>query len=476
MLRPTRAGWARIASAATASSRRQLSIAAHLAKPTLTTPIDGRAQSDDDDERVVINGWAVVPKDLDTGMTIGSAVSMRGRLVDSPGKGQEKEFKAEWVEIVGESDAETYPIPNTKQGVPAPILRRNAHLRPRASAAAAMLRARSEMAWSANNHLRSEGLVNVQTPLITSSDCEGAGEVFRVEAGSPPPPPSSSPLPSLTPPPPPPRPRYLTVSSQLHLEALSSSLSNVYTLSPAFRAENSDTARHLQEFWMLEAELSFLPSSPIESLEAVMTCAEKLVKAIAGSYNASPEAKYFYSLHPTLQSQIQSAASPSNSFPRLTYTAAIDILSSHASSHPTAFVFPPSHGQSIQTEHEKWLADSYVQGPLFVTDYPADQKPWYMLRSEDGTTAACFDLLVPRLGELIGGSLREHREKELREAMRNHGVVESQYEWYLDLRKYGSTRHGGFGMGWERLVAFLTGIENVRDCIAFPRAAEGSRF
>ena len=164
------------------------------------------------------------------------------------------------------------------------------------------------------------------------------------------------------------------------------------------------------------------------------------------------------------------------SFPRLTYAAAIDILAAHASAHPTAFAFPPTHGQAIQTEHEKWLADEYVQGPLFVTNYPAGQKPWYMLRDSDGATAACFDLLVPRLGELIGGSLREHREKDLRVAMREHGVVEAQYEWYLDLRKYGSTRHGGFGMGWERLVAFLTGIENVRDCIAFPRATEGSRF
>ena len=227
---------------------------------------------------------------------------------------------------------------------------------------------------------------------------------------------------------------------------------------------------------MLEAELSFLPSSPSDGLEAVMTVAEKLVKAVAQSYDASPEAVYFYSLHPHLQAQVQSAASPTTPYPRLTYAAAIDILAAHAAAHPTAFVFPPQHGQSIQTEHEKWLADEHVQGPLFVTDYPADQKPWYMLRSANGMTAACFDLLVPRLGELIGGSLREHREKELRDSMMKHGVVEKQYEWYLDLRKYGSTRHGGFGMGWERLVAFLTGIENVRDCIAFPRATEGSRF
>ncbi|KAK4702315.1 asparaginyl-tRNA synthetase, partial [Phenoliferia sp. Uapishka_3] len=481
-----------------ARTARQLSIAAHLAAHPASTPTSA--------EQITINGWvrscrkqknisfavindgsnvqgvqAVVPKGMDTGITIGSAVTMTGKLVDSPGKGQDKEFQAEWVEIVGESDAETYPIPNTKQGIPATVLRRNAHLRPRASAAAAMLRARSEMAWAANNHLRSEGLINVQTPLITSSDCEGAGEVFRVEAGATPPPPTSptsitSATPS-TPSLPPPPPRYLTVSSQLHLEALASSLSSVYTLSPSFRAENSDTARHLQEFWMLEAEISFLPESQEEGLEAVMSLAERLVKSIAASHDASPHSAYFYGLHPELEPQIKATASPDSPFPRITYAKAIEILAAHSLANPTFFTFKPSLGHSIQTEHEKWLADEHFESPLFVTNYPASQKPWYMLPdSNAGKTVACFDLLVPRLGELIGGSLREHREKELRAKMKEHGVKAAEYEWYLDLRKYGTTRHGGFGMGWERLVAYLTGIDNVRECIAFPRAAEGSRF
>lgn len=231
---------------------------------------------------------------------------------------------------------------------------------------------------------------------------------------------------------------------------------------------------------MLEAELSFLPASPAEGLERVMRVVERLVQRVAADYDASPAAAHFYSLRPTLRPQIQRAADPTIPFPRLSYAAAIELLAAHARAHPTAFAFAPALGQPIQTEHEKWLADEHVQGPLFVTDYPAGQKPWYMLRSaadaSGSATAACFDLLVPRLGELVGGSLREHREPELRAAMREHGVLESQYEWYLDLRRYGSTRHGGFGMGWERLVAFLTGIENVRDCIAFPRATEGSRF
>lgn len=224
---------------------------------------------------------------------------------------------------------------------------------------------------------------------------------------------------------------------------------------------------------MLEAELSFLPASTPDGLEVVMSVAEDLVRRVAQAVAASPDAAYFYSQTLGLETQVGAVAAP---FPRLSYASAIAVLAAHEAEHPGAFVFKPTLGLSIQTEHEKWLADEHVGGPLFVTDYPAALKPWYMLRSEDGSTVACFDLLVPRLGELIGGSLREHREKELRAAMRGHGVAERDYEWYLDLRKYGSTRHGGFGMGWERLVAFLTGLENVRECIAFPRATEGSRF
>ncbi|KAM0748184.1 asparaginyl-tRNA synthetase [Meredithblackwellia eburnea MCA 4105] len=446
-----------------------------------------------------VNGiQAVIPKHIQTQenkLSVGAAISVTGNLVKSPAKGQDLEFSVTKLELLGDSHAESYPIPNTKQGVPLPILRKNAHLRPRAPGPAAMLRLRSEMAFSAAQHFRKEGYVNVQTPLITSSDCEGAGEVFRVEAGpSSPAPPAPAPntpastttqtLATATALPPPPTPRYLTVSSQLHLEALASSLSKVWTLSPSFRAENSDTARHLQEFWMLEAELSFLPASPAEGLEQVMRVAEDLVRALATTTHNDPSSAYFYSQTPGLEDQIASITSSSSPFPRISYTEAIEILSAHHSSSPTTFAFAPVWGASIQTEHEKWLADAHFHSPVFVTDYPAHLKPWYMLRSEPEPTAtnggretvACFDLLVPRLGELIGGSLREHRSSELLKAMSHHGVDEKQYEWYMDLRKYGSTRHGGFGMGWERLVAFLTGLENVRECIAFPRAAEGSRF
>ncbi|KAI5477561.1 asparaginyl-trna synthetase [Pseudohyphozyma bogoriensis] len=348
-----------------------------------------------------------------------------------------------------------------------------------------MLRLRSEMSFAASSHFREQGFVNVQTPIITTSDCEGAGEVFKVvdpATSRPPLNPSSSTPPA---PPPPPEPsRYLTVSSQLHLEALAQSLSKVFTLSPAFRAENSDTARHLQEFWMLEAEVAFLPESTTEGMKEVMDVAEDLIKSIARAFHASPDSAIFYRDNPVLEAQNAALATADASpFIRITYDEAIDLLSTHADSHPDAFSFKPEWGASLKTEHERWLADSKFQAPVFVTDYPSDQKPWYMLPNESSSptsdvrqTVACFDLLVPRVGELIGGSLREHRRKELVSAMEKNGVKPEEYEWYLDLRDYGTTRHGGFGMGWERLVAWLTGQENVRECIAFPRAAEGSRF
>lgn len=345
--------------------------------------------------------------------------------------------------------------------------------------------------------LQSEDFVRIEAPLITSSDCEGAGEVFRVESGATPPPPpppideSALPLSAAPRTPPPSSPRYLTVSSQLHLEAMSASLNRVYTLSPAFRAEKSDTARHLQEFWMLEAEVGFLEADESTALGQVMSVAERNIRHIVKHVLNLPEIDYFKSQSPGLAAQLESL-SAERPYARMTYTQAVDILSAQVSSRPNAFTHPVKWGLGLQTEHEKWLAEEHVSGPVFVTDYPTRLKPFYMLKNPstapvgasgvestfepDRQTTACFDLLVPRLGELIGGSLREYREEPLREAMRAQGIREQDYEWYLDLRRYGSTRHGGYGLGWERLVACLTGLDNVRDCIAFPRATEGSRF
>lgn len=341
----------------------------------------------------------------------------------------------------------------------------------------------------------------MEMPVITSSDCEGAGEVFRVldanaesAARSDPPsmssPPSGDSKPSLPSSPsslpttaPPPTPaRYLTVSTQLHLEAINASLPRVYTLAPCFRAEKSDTARHLQEFWMLEAEVAFLNADVPTALNQVMTVAEDIVRSVARHVRTLPEfERYFAKQTSELVARVDSLL-VERPYERMTYTHAVELLQNHASENPEAFTFAPHWGAGLQTEHERWLAEEHVQGPVFVTDYPTPLKPFYMLPNptsatvSDRATTACFDLLVPALGELAGGSLREHRLPELERALAAHGLDPDAYGWYLDLRRYGTTRHGGFGLGWERLVGLLTGIDNVRDCTAFPRAAEGSRF
>ncbi|GAA5912289.1 hypothetical protein JCM8208_001324 [Rhodotorula glutinis] len=442
----------------------------------------------------------VLPKGLDEGLTVGSSASLRGAWVDSRGQGQAKEFKVDEVSWVGESDAETYPMPNTKQGIPLPVMRRNAHLRPRKDGPAAMLRVRSEMNWALSDHFRREGFVRVEMPIITSSDCEGAGEVFRVVEGAPelPAPASTAPPPASTtnspkPAPPPAPSRYLTVSTQLHLEAITSSLPRAYTFAPCFRAEKSDTSRHLQEFWMLEAEAAFLDADVPTALDQVMHIAESTVRAIAAHVRALPDVeKHFAVQSPALEAQYDALLAP-QAYPRLSYAHAVELLQKHEAAHPGAFAFAPVWGAGLQTEHERWLAEEHVRGPLFVTDYPSQLKPFYMLANDapssvgDGgggeavgagrQTTACFDLLVPGLGELAGGSLREHRRERLVAAMEAHGLDhDGAYGWYVDLRRYGTTRHGGFGLGWERLVGLLTGEGNVRECTAFPRAAEGSRF
>ncbi|GAA5997773.1 asparagine--tRNA ligase SLM5 [Rhodotorula paludigena] len=444
----------------------------------------------------------VLPKGLDDNLTVGCSASLQGQWVESRGKGQDKEFKVETVGFVGESDAETYPMPNTKQGIPLPVMRRNAHLRVRKDGPAAVLRVRSEMNWAMANHFRREGFVRVEMPVITSSDCEGAGEVFRVVEAAPEAPASASTAPASSPPPPesaasatdssstPPPPaspsRYLTVSTQLHLEAITSSLPRAYTLAPCFRAEKSDTARHLQEFTMLEAEVAFLDADAPTALEQVMTVAEETVRAIAAHVRAMPDVEPHFAKHsPGLVERFDALLAPER-YPRISYTDAVALLQAHHARDPAAFAFAPTWGAGLQTEHERWLAEVHVQGPVFVTDYPTALKPFYMLPNSPsspsdataaaGPTTACFDLLVPQLGELAGGSLREHRAIELEGAMAAHGLDPRAYEWYLDLRRYGTTRHGGFGLGWERLVGLLTGEGNVRECTAFPRAAEGSRF
>jgi asparaginyl-tRNA synthetase len=300
-------------------------------------------------------------------------------------------------------------------------------------------------------------------PIITSNDCEGAGEAFRIAPVSTSSDPSAPPAEFFG------MPAYLTVSTQLHLEALAASVSRVYALSPCFRAEPSQTGRHLAEFWMLEAECTF-----VDSIEDICSLVEGAVKQVLRS--VPPEATHFREAGDDKRRQaLIEAARDDVAWARMTYSDAIAHLEQHHARQPDAFQYVPAWGKPLQSEHERWLAEVLVQGPVFVTDYPAALKPFYMRANGDGAgaqaTVACFDLLVPGVGELAGGSLREERLARLERAVGHHGLDPAVYGWYTDLRKYGTAPHGGFGMGFERLISWISGVDNVRECIPMPRWA-----
>ena len=307
---------------------------------------------------------------------------------------------------------------------------------------------------------QSQGFCYVHTPIIASSDCEGAGEIFRIA----PPPSDSEPTGEgestefFG------RPAYLTVSSQLHEEALAAALSRVYTISPCFRAERSQTNRHLSEFWMLEAEWMFT-----KSVNDVCAVVEAAVKSVLEKTKHHTEVFAKDGNGTQLFEQMHAAASP-EPWARLSYTDAVKELDKfHASTG--RFQFAPQWGTPLKSEHERFLAEEVAKGPVFVTDYPTALKPFYMRANADAQTVACFDLLVPHLGELAGGSLREEREDLLVKSLEEQKLDRAQYEWYVELRRYGGAPHGGFGLGFERLISWVSGIENVRECIAMPRWA-----
>lgn len=318
----------------------------------------------------------------------------------------------------------------------------------------AVLRLRDTVMRSLHDFFHENDFVYVHTPIITSNDAEGAGESFRL-----------APVPSrsadrdatsqdaefFN------KPSYLTVSSQLHLEVLSNAVARVWTLSPCFRAERSQTSRHLAEFWMLEAEWSF-----VRSVDDLCDIAEASIKHVLRHHSPDRDllqADSGASWAPT------AAASSEIPWARITYTDAIHELQKSGA----RFEFTPRWGSALQSEHERWLADSFAHGPIFVTDYPVAIKPFYMRQNDDGRTVACFDLLVPHVGELVGGSLREERLTLLESAIKQQGLDEEAYRWYTELRKFGGAPHGGYGMGFERLISWLGGIENVRECIPMPR-------
>jgi asparaginyl-tRNA synthetase len=303
-------------------------------------------------------------------------------------------------------------------------------------------------------------------PILTANDCEGAGEAFLISQVSSPQDPSAPPSEFFG------TSAYLTVSTQLHLEALAASLSRVYSLSPCFRAEPSQTSRHLAEFWMLEAECTF-----VDSVEDICSLVEGAVKQVLRDV-APGAGRVGEAGDDRRQQSLIEAAKDDQRWTRMTYTDAVAHLEQHHAAQPNAFQFIPVWGKPLQSEHERWLAEVLVQGPLFVTNYPASLKPFYMRSNGDATTeadprptVACFDLLVPGVGELAGGSLREERLALLEHAIRTHNLDPAIYSWYTDLRRYGTAPHGGFGMGFERLISWISGTDNVRECIPMPRWA-----
>ncbi len=406
------------------------------------------------------NIQVIANKDLDNygeiqSITTGTSLMVTGELVASPGKGQKWEIQASVVEIVSLAP-ESYPLQKKRHSDE--YLRTIAHLRPRTNKYGAIFRIRSEMAFAIHKFYRDKGFKYLTAPLITGSDCEGAGEMFRVTSLSPEVVQKQGRM-DFT------RDFFgqeanLTVSGQLSGEMFALSLGDVYTFGPTFRAENSNTSRHVAEFWMLEPEMAFC------DLEGNMDHGEELVKYLVGHAMEHCEedlSLFFQFVDKSLPALMDTLLK--QEFARLSYTDAIEVLKK---AHKT-FEFPVEYGIDLQSEHERFLAEEYFKKPVFLTDYPKGIKPFYMRMNDDEKTVAAVDLLVPRIGELIGGSQREERLDYLEKRMEEMHLPKDPYWWYLDSRRFGSVPHAGFGLGFERFLMMLTGVTNIRDVVPFPR-------
>ncbi|MFV0437959.1 MAG: asparagine--tRNA ligase [Desulfopila sp.] len=386
-------------------------------------------------------------------LTTGCAVRVVGVTRTSPAKGQKVELHAEEVEVVGWADPENYPLQKKRHSLE--FLREITHLRPRTNALGAVARVRSRLAWAINGFFQERGFVQVHTPIITTSDCEGAGEMFQVSTFRDQRDAAREPEEFFG------RRAGLTVSGQLQAEVYALSLGNVYTFGPTFRAENSNTTRHLAEFWMIEPEMAFC------DLACNMAVATDLLKSVLADvveYCAEDMTLFDSFIEKGLLAKLHSVID--KEFAHITYTEAVDRLLAAK----TSFEFPVSWGSDLQSEHERYLSEELFGCPVIVTDYPAGIKPFYMRQNDDGgQTVAAMDILVPGIGELVGGSQREERYEVLEQRMIAAGIDLADYRWYLDLRRYGSVPHSGFGLGFERLVQFVTGMANIRDVIPFPR-------
>ena len=406
-------------------------------------------------------------------ITTGTSIKAVGALIESPASGQSVEVAAKTIFVYGEASGETYPLQKKRHTFE--FLRDIAHLRARTNTFGAVARVRNQMAFAVHNFFQEHGFQYVHTPLITASDCEGAGEMFQVttlnmqeivrkalkdkvdpatfavdykqdffE-----------------------REAYLTVSGQLEIETYATALSRVYTFGPTFRAENSNTTRHLSEFWMIEPEMSFF------RLEDNMDLAEKFVVYLLkwALTHCRADLEFFNAqikpgLIETLEHVVESK------FTRITYTDAVKELEKHASE----FEFKPFWGCDLQSEHEKYLTEQVFKGPVIVTDYPKEIKAFYMKQNDDGKTVRAMDVLVPGLGEIIGGSEREDDLAALETRMTDLGLDVKNYWWYLDLRRYGTVPHSGFGLGFDRLLLYVTGMANIRDVIPYPRTPKSAEF
>ena len=395
---------------------------------------------------------------------VGSAIIVEGNLVLTPNQKQPFELKATSIEVEGESPAD-YPLQKKRHSFE--FLRQIAHLRPRTNTFGAVFRVRSLAAYAIHKFFQERSFVYAHTPLITASDCEGAGEMFRVTTLDPVNPPKNDQgevdfkedffgkMASLT------------VSGQLSAETFAMAFRDVYTFGPTFRAEKSNTPRHAAEFWMIEPEIAFA------DLEDDMRLAEDMVKYVINYVmeNAKEEMTFFNQfVDKGIIDRLNLVAT--SDFGRVTYTEAIKILENCGKQ----FEYPVFWGCDLQTEHERYLTEEHFKKPVFVTDYPKEIKAFYMRLNEDQKTVAAMDLLVPGIGELIGGSQREERLDVLVERMNELGLKEEDYWWYLDLRRFGGTRHAGFGLGFERLVMYLTGMTNIRDVIPYPRTTGSADF
>jgi asparaginyl-tRNA synthetase len=391
----------------------------------------------------------------------GCAVRITGTVAASEGKGQDREVQADSVEVLGWiDDPETYPI--AKKQHTFEYLRTVAHLRPRTNTFGAIARVRNAIAWAVHDYFNRNGFLWVNTPIITANDCEGAGELFRVSTLDQVNRTSSSPYAedffgTET---------FLTVSGQLNVESYCLALSKVYTFGPTFRAENSNTSRHLAEFWMIEPEIAFA------DLDANAALAEDFLRCVCRAVlERCPDDMAFFVDRIDKQAVARLEHVIATPFERLDYGDAVRILEASGE----RFEFPVAWGLDLQSEHERYITEKHVGGPVVVTNYPKDIKAFYMRLNDDEKTVAAMDVLVPGVGEIIGGSQREERLDVLDPRLAAHGLTD-QLWWYRDLRRYGTVPHAGFGLGLERLVLYVTGMDNIRDAIPFPRVPKHANF